>query len=68
MLGSLQASRGEAEEAMASFREVLKLNPRAVAAQLQLSQLELSRGSSESSLQLAQDAVSNRARTTRSRA
>jgi tetratricopeptide (TPR) repeat protein len=59
MLGSLQASRGEAEEAMASFREVLKLNPRAVAAQLQLSQLELSRGSSESSLQLAQDAVSN---------
>lgn len=59
MLGSLQVSRGEAEEAMASFREVLKLNPRAVAAQLQLSQLELSRGSSESSLQLAQDAVSN---------
>jgi len=59
MLGSLQASRGEAEEAMSSFREVLKLNPRAVAAQLQLSQLELSRGSSESSLQLAQDAVSN---------
>ena len=58
-LGSLQASRGEAEEAMGSFREVLKLNPRAVAAQLQLSQLELSRGSSESSLQLAQDAVSN---------
>jgi tetratricopeptide (TPR) repeat protein len=59
MLGSLQASRGEAEEAMASFREVLKLNPRAVAAQLQLSQLELSRGSSESSLQLAQEAVTN---------
>jgi tetratricopeptide (TPR) repeat protein len=59
MLGSLQASRGEAEEAMGSFREVLKLNPRAVAAQLQLSQLELSRGSSESSLQLAQDAVTN---------
>jgi tetratricopeptide (TPR) repeat protein len=59
MLGSLEASRGGAEEAMASFREVLKLNPRAVAAQLQLSQLELARGSSESSLTLAQDAVSN---------
>lgn len=57
LLGTIAAQLNDGDEASKAFREVLKLNPRAVPAQIRLSQIELSRGSAETSVQLAQDAV-----------
>jgi len=57
LLGTIQRRRGLPDEAIAAFGEVLKLNPRAVAAQLQLSELNLATGKSEAGLQLAEDAA-----------
>jgi uncharacterized protein (TIGR02996 family) len=59
LLGTIYAARSDVDPAVQEFREVLKINPRAVPAQLQLSQLELRRGGTASSLQLAEQAVSN---------
>jgi len=55
--GMIFRARGEPDQAIASFNEVLKLNPQAVAAQLQLSELNLSKGARGPALQLAQDAA-----------
>jgi tetratricopeptide (TPR) repeat protein len=59
LLGTIYANRSDPEGAGQEFREVLKLNPRAVPAQLQLAQLEMRRGAGGSSVQLAEQAVSN---------
>jgi tetratricopeptide (TPR) repeat protein len=59
LLGMIYQSKQDSEEAIKAFQEVLKINPRAVPAQLELAQLELRRGSAGSSVQLAQDAVKN---------
>jgi putative PEP-CTERM system TPR-repeat lipoprotein len=59
LLGTIYESRQDLDEAIKSFQEVLKINPRAVPAQLQLAQLELRRGGTGSSVQLASDAVKN---------
>ena len=56
LLGILYRAKHDANAAMKSFNEVLRLNPRAVAAQVQLSQLNLARGARQPALQLAQDA------------
>ena len=44
-----------ATEALAAFNEVLKLNPRAAAAQLQVAQLSLARGQADTALQMSRD-------------
>jgi uncharacterized protein (TIGR02996 family) len=59
MLGTIYSARSDVDAAAQEFREVLKLNPRAVPAQLQLAQLEMRRGGAASSVQLAEQAVSN---------
>lgn len=57
LVGMIQRARRQPAEAIAAFGEVLRLNPRAVAAKLQLSELNLATGHSEAGLQLAQDAA-----------
>lgn len=57
LLGTIYRKRLMLDEAIAEFSEVLKINPRVAAAQLQLSQLHLAKGSEASALQLAQDAA-----------
>jgi tetratricopeptide (TPR) repeat protein len=59
LLGTIMAMRNDPDSASQEFREVLKLNPRAVPAQLQLAQLELRRGGAASSVQFAEQAVHN---------
>ena len=59
LLGTLQSVNGQPEAAATTFNQVLKLNPRAAAAQIQASQLSLSRGDSVAALGLAHEAVSN---------
>jgi putative PEP-CTERM system TPR-repeat lipoprotein len=59
LVGSIAASTGDLDAAVASFNEVLALNPRAVSAQLALARIELRRGRADSSVQLAQEALSN---------
>jgi len=59
LLGTLQSVNGQPEAAATTFNQVLKLNPRAAAAQIQASQLSLSRGDSVAALGLAREAVSN---------
>jgi tetratricopeptide (TPR) repeat protein len=44
LLGSLYADKNDTERAIGEFNEVLKLNPRASAAQLQVARLELAKG------------------------
>jgi putative PEP-CTERM system TPR-repeat lipoprotein len=56
-LGSIHVARRDYKRAENAFSQVLRLNPRAVAAQLQLSQLYLQDGGVESSVSLAQEAV-----------
>jgi tetratricopeptide (TPR) repeat protein len=43
LLGELHAARGQTEEAIAAFNEVLRLNPSVVGAQLELARLNLTR-------------------------
>ncbi len=57
--GTLQAMNGQRDAAIKSFNEVLRLNPRAAAAQVQLAQLNLERGEAEAAVSLATEAVSN---------
>lgn len=57
--GSIFAATNEWEKAVNSFNEVLKINPKAVPAQLQLARIELRRGRADMSVQLAQEAVAN---------
>jgi putative PEP-CTERM system TPR-repeat lipoprotein len=57
--GTLQALTGQNDAAFKTFNEVLRLNPRAAAAQLQLAQLNLRMGRSEAALGVAREAVSN---------
>ena len=53
-LGSMYATRGDRAAAQTAFREVLRLNPRAAAAQVQLAQLQTQTAPSES-LRTAED-------------
>ena len=59
LLGTIQAFSRDVEGATKSFGEVLRLNPRAAAAQVQLSRLTLARGDAASAVQFAQQAVTN---------
>jgi cellulose synthase operon protein C len=56
-LGRVYAARGDVTGAEAAFREVLRLNPSASAAQVELSLLQLSSGTVASALRSAEDAV-----------
>ena len=53
-LGRAQAAHYDNDAAIASFGEVLRLNPRAVAAQVELSRLQLGARNIDSAIQLAQ--------------
>jgi tetratricopeptide (TPR) repeat protein len=55
------------KEAIVSFGEVLKINPRAVAAQVQLARLNLLDGSAEAAVTFAEDAVANAPRNAEAR-
>lgn len=57
LVGSLYRLKNERDKAIASFTEVLKLNPQASAAQFQLAQLNLARGDAETGVTLAQSAA-----------
>ena len=56
--GTLQAMNRQHDAAIKSFNEVLRLNPRAAAAQVQLAQLNIERGAAEAAVSLASEAVS----------
>jgi len=55
-IGVLHVDRNERPAAIAAFNQVVKLNPRAVAALVQLSRLTLERGETDTALRLAQNA------------
>jgi tetratricopeptide (TPR) repeat protein len=57
MLGVINTTLKRIPEAKAAFASVLEINPRAVAAQVRLADLELASGNAAASLQHAQDAV-----------
>jgi putative PEP-CTERM system TPR-repeat lipoprotein len=57
MLGTVYRAKHQLGDAAKAFNEVLRLNPKAVAAQIQLTQLNLASGGREPALQLAQDAA-----------
>jgi len=59
LLGILQAVNNQPGAATTSFNQVLKLNPRAAAAQIQVAQLRLTHGESDAAVGLAQEAVAN---------
>ncbi len=59
LAGSIQAALGHREEAVAAFNEVLRLNPRASAAQTALSRLNLQTGNRDAAMDLAKSAVRN---------
>jgi putative PEP-CTERM system TPR-repeat lipoprotein len=59
LFGAIQAANGLTEEAGATFNEVLRRNPRAVPAQVQLSHLRLLSGDPDTAVQLAREAVNN---------
>jgi putative PEP-CTERM system TPR-repeat lipoprotein len=58
-LGVLRDRQRQRKEAIASFREVVRLNPRAAQAQVHLSRLTLQEGDAEGAVQLATSALSN---------
>ena len=58
-LGALQASLQQNTQAMASFSEALKLNPKLTEAQVYLSQLNLTSGSPDAAMEFAQSAATN---------
>src|SRR5690606_289631 len=58
-LGLLLGQRDDVDEAIAAFREVVRLNPRASRAHLHLSNLLLSRGQAAQSQVAAEDALRN---------
>ena len=57
--GTLQALNGQRQEAIKSFTSVLRFNPRAAAAQVQLAQLNLERGDPDAAVSIATEAVAN---------
>jgi putative PEP-CTERM system TPR-repeat lipoprotein len=57
--GLAEMSAHRSQEALKSFSEVLRLNPRATIAQVQLSRLYLQRNALESAVLYAEEAVSN---------
>jgi putative PEP-CTERM system TPR-repeat lipoprotein len=57
LVGTLQALTGRTAEAAKSFNDVLRLNPRAAAAQIQLANLRLSSGEAAPALEFAQNAL-----------
>jgi len=59
LAGSIHAALGHREEAIAAFNEVIRLNPRAAAAQTQLARLNLQKGDSDAAMDLAKSAVRN---------
>jgi tetratricopeptide (TPR) repeat protein len=59
VLGSVYDGLKQRKQAIAEFNEVLRLNPRAAAAQMHLSRLNLLEGSAESAVTFAEGAVSN---------
>ncbi len=69
MLGTIYLAKENVDEAIKEFTEVLRLNPRATAAQIQLSSLQMLKGSpAPSAVQFAQQATATRSRTTRTSA
>jgi tetratricopeptide (TPR) repeat protein len=58
-LGVLRDRQRQRKEAIAAFREVVRLNPRAAQAQVYLSRLTLQEGDAEGAVQLATSALSN---------
>lgn len=57
--GLAEAQTRRSNDAIKSFSEVMRLNPRAVAAQVQLSRLHLARNSVDSAVLLAEEALKN---------
>jgi tetratricopeptide (TPR) repeat protein len=55
----IHAQLNDSSAAIAAFNEVLRLNPRAAAAQLQLSRLQLAQGAVAETIQLAESALKN---------
>src|SRR6185295_10349883 len=55
LLATIYAGRGEVDEAMAAFSEVLKLSPRSLGAKLQLADLNLRKGMPDPAVQLAEE-------------
>ena len=53
LLGTILAARGDFDGAVKAFNEVLRLNPRAAAAYVQLARIELLRGAPAASAQMA---------------
>jgi tetratricopeptide (TPR) repeat protein len=58
-LGRAYAASNDRDQARRAFNETLRLNPRAAAAQVELSRLELSGGRPDSSVQFAEQALKN---------
>ena len=58
-LGALQERLRQRKEAIASFNEVLRLNPRAAAAQVYLSRLTLQEGTADGAVTYAEGALAN---------
>lgn len=58
-LGRVQTARRQTDAAAAAFHEVLRLNPRATAATVALAQLHLADGRPATSIEFAQEALSN---------
>ncbi len=58
-LGALQDQLRQRKEAIASFNEVLRLNPRAAAAQVYLSRLNLQEGTPDAAVTFAEGALAN---------
>ena len=56
VLGQIHSQRREVPDAIKAYTEVLRLNPRVVAAQLELSRLNALSGNSEASLRFAEEA------------
>ncbi len=59
LAGSIHATLGHRNEAVDAFNEVIRLNPRASAAQTQLARLNLQKGDPNAALELAKSAVRN---------
>jgi putative PEP-CTERM system TPR-repeat lipoprotein len=57
LLGTIYANRGDITRASTAFAEVLKLNPGAMAARLQMVRMTLAAGRADTSAQLAAEAV-----------
>ena len=57
LLGTIYAGRGEVDEAIAAFSEVLKLSPRSLGAKLQLATLNLRKGLPDPAVQLAEEVL-----------